>query len=262
MGESNLDDINAIEEAPGLYVSGTTVARSPQLLRKHGITHVMSVVTDRQCPRYRPETGIRQLQIPVEDDSLENMLMYLDAACDWILDALFGTPGKPNPYRNAGPSPEDAAQDAEGHGPEQKGNQLDDNGQTSTSRPTDNPHPPGYNVRNPRVLVHCVMGRCRSVSIVTAYLMRQRGWDFERAFAAVKASRKYACVNSGFLDQLRFWAGKGARLVVVGPNGDVDFKPEYGRWKATRGVLMSRDQKKNEKREIRRMKDLIKSLSS
>lgn len=53
------------------------------------------------------------------------------------------------------------------------------------------------------VLVHCHAGRSRSASVLTAYLMKAQGLDFEGAVARVRAARPVVQLNQGFEDQLR-----------------------------------------------------------
>jgi len=57
-----------------------------------------------------------------------------------------------------------------------------------------------------RVLVHCVMGSSRSVSVVCAYLIAAHGFTPDAALAFVKERRKVANPNRGFVDQLHeYW---------------------------------------------------------
>ncbi|KAG9135560.1 hypothetical protein Leryth_002303 [Lithospermum erythrorhizon] len=53
------------------------------------------------------------------------------------------------------------------------------------------------------VLVHCFVGKSRSVTIVIAYLMRKRGMTFSEAFEFVKSRRPVAGPNAGFVLQLQ-----------------------------------------------------------
>ncbi|GKV38577.1 hypothetical protein SLEP1_g46468 [Rubroshorea leprosula] len=53
------------------------------------------------------------------------------------------------------------------------------------------------------VLVHCLVGRSRSVTIVVAYLMKKRGMSPSQALEYVKSKRPQAAPNSGFLSQLQ-----------------------------------------------------------
>lgn len=53
------------------------------------------------------------------------------------------------------------------------------------------------------VLVHCFVGRSRSVTIVIAYLMKKHGMSLSEALNLVKSKRSVAAPNSGFMSQLR-----------------------------------------------------------
>merc|ERR1712187_383868 len=53
-----------------------------------------------------------------------------------------------------------------------------------------------------RVLVHCHEGKSRSVSLCLAYLVSRERWNLAKARAFVKARRKQARPNAGFLKQL------------------------------------------------------------
>ncbi|XP_076928949.1 dual specificity protein phosphatase 1-like [Bidens hawaiensis] len=53
------------------------------------------------------------------------------------------------------------------------------------------------------VLVHCFVGKSRSVSIVVAYLMKKHGMSFPEAMKLVKSKRPVAAPNSGFVLQLK-----------------------------------------------------------
>ncbi|KAF5741202.1 hypothetical protein HS088_TW10G00197 [Tripterygium wilfordii] len=53
------------------------------------------------------------------------------------------------------------------------------------------------------VLVHCFVGRSRSVSIVVAYLMKKHGMSVSEALEYVRNRRPEAAPNSGFISQLQ-----------------------------------------------------------
>ncbi|KAJ9154369.1 hypothetical protein P3X46_027713 [Hevea brasiliensis] len=52
------------------------------------------------------------------------------------------------------------------------------------------------------VLVHCFVGRSRSVTIVVAYLMKKHGMSVSQALEYVRNRRPQAAPNSGFISQL------------------------------------------------------------
>jgi protein-tyrosine phosphatase len=56
------------------------------------------------------------------------------------------------------------------------------------------------------VLVHCVVGASRSVSVVLAYLMKKNNWDVQTALSHVHNLRSVADPNEGFLKQLHEYA--------------------------------------------------------
>ncbi|EKM76134.1 hypothetical protein AGABI1DRAFT_87460 [Agaricus bisporus var. burnettii JB137-S8] len=53
-----------------------------------------------------------------------------------------------------------------------------------------------------RVLVHCIEGISRSVSVVAAFLMAQFNWSPSEAIQYIKSKRRIAEPNFGFIQQL------------------------------------------------------------
>ena len=53
-----------------------------------------------------------------------------------------------------------------------------------------------------RVLVHCMMGRSRSATIVAHHLMKENNWDVYRALKTIKEKRCVIRPNRGFIQQL------------------------------------------------------------
>ncbi|KAL1198500.1 Dual specificity protein phosphatase 1 [Cardamine amara subsp. amara] len=53
------------------------------------------------------------------------------------------------------------------------------------------------------VLVHCFVGKSRSVTIVVAYLMKKHGMSLNQALQHVKSKRPVANPNAGFIKQLQ-----------------------------------------------------------
>lgn len=52
------------------------------------------------------------------------------------------------------------------------------------------------------MLVHCIQGISRSVTIVIAYLIFKLGYDYKKAEQYVKQRRGIACPNNGFMVEL------------------------------------------------------------
>ncbi|RAL42066.1 hypothetical protein DM860_011849 [Cuscuta australis] len=57
--------------------------------------------------------------------------------------------------------------------------------------------------RSGGVLVHCFMGRSRSVTIVLAYLMKKNGISLAQALEHVRSQRRGVEPNAGFFSQLK-----------------------------------------------------------
>lgn len=56
---------------------------------------------------------------------------------------------------------------------------------------------------NNRILVHCIYGRSRSVSLVISYLMTHKNYSFQDALDLVKNQRPVANPNESFIKQLK-----------------------------------------------------------
>lgn len=56
---------------------------------------------------------------------------------------------------------------------------------------------------NNRILVHCIYGKSRSVSLVISYLMTHKNYKYEDALALVKNQRPVANPNDSFIKQLK-----------------------------------------------------------
>jgi len=57
---------------------------------------------------------------------------------------------------------------------------------------------------NKKVLVHCLMGKSRSASVILAYLIKNNNMTFENAFNFVNTKRKFPIEpNIGFVYQLK-----------------------------------------------------------
>ncbi|KAM9020535.1 dual specificity protein phosphatase 12 [Ara ararauna] len=61
-------------------------------------------------------------------------------------------------------------------------------------------------------LVRCRAGVSRSVAVVTAYLMKTQGLGWEEAYAAVRAAKPGAEMNSGFQEQLKLYEAMGCAV--------------------------------------------------
>ena len=53
------------------------------------------------------------------------------------------------------------------------------------------------------IFVHCQAGRSRSASMVLFYIMKEKGWDFDKTYKYVKEKRPCVSPNRGFRKQLQ-----------------------------------------------------------
>ncbi|KAG6878804.1 hypothetical protein C0992_007648 [Termitomyces sp. T32_za158] len=65
-----------------IYLGNLPAARSPEILKRLGTTHILSV-----CPEY-PSAGPNHLTIAVNDSEYDNILIHLLEACNFIETAL------------------------------------------------------------------------------------------------------------------------------------------------------------------------------
>ncbi|RDW91480.1 putative tyrosine phosphatase YVH1 [Coleophoma crateriformis] len=81
-----------------------------------------------------------------------------------------------------------------------------------------------------KVLVHCAMGKSRSVAIVIAYLLRKYPHHtVATALGLIRQSRPIAEPNDGFMAQLELYKEMGCP-------GDIEAQPKYQRWLYQREV--------------------------
>ncbi|KAF1846858.1 phosphatases II [Cucurbitaria berberidis CBS 394.84] len=109
----------------------------------------------------------------------------------------------------------------------------------------------------PRVLVHCVEGRSRSGAIVVALLMRSHSLEYEEALALAQLSRRVITPNSGFADQLRLWKIMEYSILEMDHVGKWTTKLQYEEWKASRGVLYTKDEEMKQEATRKRMADMV-----
>jgi len=64
------------------------------------------------------------------------------------------------------------------------------------------------------VLVHCVAGVSRSVTMTCAFLIREHLMDAYSALDMVRSARKHAYPNNGFFEQLQFYESLHSQKVL------------------------------------------------
>ncbi|QIW99611.1 hypothetical protein AMS68_005129 [Peltaster fructicola] len=80
------------------------------------------------------------------------------------------------------------------------------------------------------VYVHCAMGKSRSATAVTAYLMRKYGYDRDTALAQLCEGRPVCFPNPGFMEQLAVWEK------VLKTDSEDEAKAIYNDWQQNRFI--------------------------
>ncbi|KAF8488496.1 phosphatases II [Russula emetica] len=70
-----------------LFLGNLVSAQSTRSLTERRITHIVSVCTE-PIPAHHPQSGIRYLRVPVEDQSYEDLLIWMPHTCRFIDEAL------------------------------------------------------------------------------------------------------------------------------------------------------------------------------
>ena len=58
------------------------------------------------------------------------------------------------------------------------------------------------------ILIHCLQGKSRSVSLVVFYLMKEKGWDYDTCIKFIKERRPSISPNIGYVEQLKEYYDK------------------------------------------------------
>lgn len=197
-----------------------------RLIQQHKITHILSVIkysVDRGDEAYR---DIKHLSIDIDDMEDEDILVHLPRMVRFIEAGLHGVPAP----EQASAAKREAARESARSGPE-------------PIQPA--PSPSGYPPAG-AVLVHCAMGKSRSVSAIIAYLLWKHPHRFGRssptttsqhavakALEWVRATRPVAEPNDGFMRQLELWWEMGC---PADSDDAVERHPTYQRWLYKREV--------------------------
>ncbi|KAI9643387.1 tyrosine protein phosphatase yvh1 [Ciborinia camelliae] len=172
------------------------VSLSENCLQKNNITHIVSVLKYDFKNFNIDWKKYKQLQIEVDDVEDENLLGEFETTGAWIEEALKGTSG------------------------ETEGQEKDVEGEEERRK-------------KGAVLVHCAMGRSRSVTILIAYLLRQySSLTPATALAQIQQTRPFAEPNDGFMAQLQLYYEMGCPR-------NIDEQPKYQRWLYQREVELA-----------------------
>ncbi|KAK4034943.1 protein-tyrosine phosphatase-like protein [Parachaetomium inaequale] len=211
--------LNRINSADELFVGGVFGVNRGRLVQEHHITHILSVIKyslNRDEDAFR---DVEHLSIDIDDMDDQDILVHLPRMVRFINGGL---------HRDATSGraiSDDQAQTADTIAPS-----------TASSRSST----PGA------VLVHCAMGKSRSVTAVIAYLLWKHPQRFgkadptttaEQAVAQalqwVRETRPVAEPNDGFMRQLEMWWDMGC---PADSDDAVEKEPAYQRWLYKREV--------------------------
>jgi dual specificity phosphatase 12 len=187
-----------------------------RLVQEHNITHILSVIKyalNRDDDAFR---NVEHLSIDIDDMEDQDILVHLPRLVRFINRGLH--PGNSKPKSN-------------------------DNAETSAITPSPElASPPSSGA----VLVHCAMGKSRSVTAIVAYLLWKHPHRFGKANSTttaqkavaqalewIRETRPVAEPNDGFMRQLEMWWDMGC---PAGSDDAVEQEPAYQRWLYKREV--------------------------
>lgn len=174
----------------GLFIGAAAAERDLPALQRRGITHVLVAAAEGGLlglPRH--PGALEYLVLPLEDREDEDLVAHLGAAFAFI-DAARRRPAA------------DGDDDDKGQHPHHHQAPVSSSSSLALQAAAARILGGGGGA-----LVVCARGRSRSAAVCLAYLMRGRGWAYERALAAVGDVRPVA-PNAGFEAQLRRFFGE------------------------------------------------------
>lgn len=169
-----------VEILPGLFLGNATHSEDSTALKKYNIQYVLNVTPD--LPNVFESTcGMRYLQIPITDHWTQDLSVHFPNAINFI--------GKSNDCKL-----------------------IVSNLYANLFIPIilDEARSNGASV-----LVHCLAGVSRSVTVTLAYLMHARSLCLNDAFALVRSRKPDVAPNFHFMEQLHSFEGQ---LMKTNPN--------------------------------------------
>ncbi len=161
---------------PNLFLSDAFTARWGGTLDRLKITHIISVI-EEPITFPRTEQPLKLLHIPVSDNINTDLLAFMDQTTEFIKEAI-GINKRDQP-------------------------QLDPASLSATAETIDGESPMSSGpAQENRVLVHCLAGMSRSVTIVIAYLLATTPMTTTEATEFVRSKRRIIRPNYGFTKQL------------------------------------------------------------
>ncbi|KAK4160251.1 protein-tyrosine phosphatase-like protein [Cladorrhinum sp. PSN259] len=223
--------LNRINGNDELYVGGIFGINRPRLIKEHKITHILSVIK-YELPLKKDADGIESEEAreqarehnAVYEEMQEHLSLDVDDMEDVDILVLMPTMVRfIERGLNGGAFPGD--------------DDDNNNGDEGKTR------------KGGAVVVHCAMGKSRSVTAVVAYLLWKYPHRFGRsdpnttakdavnkAVEWVRQTRPIAEPNEGFMEQLEMWWDMGC---PAGSDDAVEKEAKYQRWVYKREVEMA-----------------------
>ncbi|KAK4214939.1 tyrosine-protein phosphatase [Rhypophila decipiens] len=232
--------LNRIEGNDELYVGGVFGLRRPGLVQELGITHVLSVIKYTLPADQEAFRNTTHMTIDIDDMDDQDILVYLPRMVRFIERGLYG-------HDISALAPRASNNGGQGEDPDAilpAGAEDAPSAQLGKLRLTPADGQSGR--QKGAVLVHCAMGKSRSVTAVVAYLL----WKYPHRFGSldtpttsnqkvwkavewVRKSRPIAEPNDGFMQQLEMWVDMGC---PADSDDAVEREPAYQRWLYKREV--------------------------
>lgn len=201
-----------------LYLSNCKVAKDANILETLGITHILNV--SDSVPNYFEENylGLKYYNIDVEDVENAPIEKYFEYAYKVICEALYGEDEKA--------AEKDDLTDLEECYSDEFDTQtlkLDSSSKTIdlwencevkrtisfVDKSIDTVHKKNS---KSRILVHCAMGKSRSATIVTMFIMKRFKLPLDVALRLVSQRREKIDINPGFIEKLKEFETNGFKF--------------------------------------------------
>ncbi|KAH7625819.1 protein-tyrosine phosphatase-like protein [Sordaria sp. MPI-SDFR-AT-0083] len=232
--------LNRINGREDLFVGGIFGVNRGRLIEENKITHILSVInyTLPADPAFR---NVQHISIDIDDVEESDILVHFPKMVRFIERGLYGDEAASITLGGGNAPPTTTKTSAK----------TDDDDAITAAPPTttttEPPLQPQQSQPQPgAVLVHCAMGKSRSVSAIVAYLLWKHPHRFGRSDPStparravtqavnwVRQTRPIAEPNDGFMSQLELWWTMGCPTET---DDAVETSPVYQRWLYKREV--------------------------
>ncbi|KAK3388756.1 protein-tyrosine phosphatase-like protein [Sordaria brevicollis] len=240
--------LNRINGREDLFVGGIFGVNRARLIEENKITHILSVI-NYTLPADPAFANVQHLSIDIDDVEESDLLVHFPKMVRFIERGLYGDEAASITF---GGEREGTTNAPTTTSTQEPGNSTDADAITAAPPITTNDTTPETSQQQPQnsgpgaVLVHCAMGKSRSVSAIVAYLLWKHPHRFGRSDPStparravmqavnwVRQTRPIAEPNDGFMEQLELWWTMGC---PVSNDDAVETHPTYQRWLYKREV--------------------------